>query len=182
MRKKLKFDAEEYIDFNYVENEDAIISIYVEEVDDFYNEFDADELTLSDDIVNFINNRVETISNKYGIVLEFDVPKMSSKEKEKIINIIRSNYGLTSSLKNKALQTIKYKSLVFFLIGIPFLLFSYSMSDFGELGKEVLSIVGWVSIWEAISAMLFDNFKLRTSKLKVDRLFNAPIKFSEREE
>lgn len=180
MRRKSKFNAEQYIDKNYVENEDAIISVYIEEMDDFYNEFDADELTLSDDVINFINGRAENISYKYDITLEFDTPVMTQEDKDKIVNIIRSNYGLASSLRQKVLKANKIKALVLSLLGSLFLLLSYSTTNYGELIKDILSIVGWVAIWEAVSALLLDTIKIRTAKSNIDRLYNAKIIFKER--
>jgi hypothetical protein len=83
-----KFNAEKYINHNYVENEDAIISIYIKNVDAFYNEFDADELTISDNILKFINNRVENIPYKYNITLEFETPLVSYKQNKKSNNYL----------------------------------------------------------------------------------------------
>ena len=180
MRKKSKFNADQYIDRNYVENEDAIISIYIKDVDDFYNEFDADDLTLSDDIIKFINSRVENISYKYSITLEFDSPIIAREEKGKLIDIIKSQYGLASSLKQKELKTNKLKAFIFFIIGTLFLLLSYSSTNYGSLVKDILSIAGWVAVWETVSVLIFDTIKIRTTKLKADRLYNAKIEFKER--
>ncbi len=180
MKRRSKFNAEQYIDNNYVENEEAIISIYIEEIDDFYNEFDADDLTITDDIINFINSRVENISTKYSITLEFDCPVIEKKERDKIANIIRSNYGLASSLRQKKLQSNKLKALIFFVIGSLFLLLSYSTTNYGSLIRDILSIAGWVAIWETVNAILLDNFKMRNNKYAVDRLYNAKIVFKER--
>jgi hypothetical protein len=180
MIKKSKFNAEQYIDNNYVEDEDAIISIYIDKVDEYYNEFDADELTLSDDILNFINNRVENISYKYNIILEFDSPVITIEEKNKLINIIKSHYGLAYSLKQKILKINQLKAILFFILGTLFLMLSYSIINYGDLIKDILSIAGWVAIWETVSVLLFDNIKIRTNKLNIDRLYNAKIEFKER--
>jgi len=104
MQKRLRFDIEKYIDHNYVEEEDAIISINIPHMNSFYNEFDADRLALSDDIIDFIDGRIKNISRKYNIVLEFITPRMSNKEKEKIIDIIKSHYGLVSSSKQRLIK------------------------------------------------------------------------------
>lgn len=181
MRNKSKFNAEKYIDHNYVEDETAIISIYIEEIDDFYNEFDADELTLSDDIIKFINNRVENVANRYAITLEFDSPVISTEEKDKLTNIIRSHYGLASSLRQKVLKTNQLKAFIFFIIGTLFLLLSYSTTNYGSLVKDILSIAGWVAVWETVSVLLFDAIKIRANKSTIDRLYNAKIEFKERE-
>ncbi len=180
MHKRKKFDAEKYIANNYVEDEDAIISIYINELDDYYNEYDADDLTLSDDILSFINNRVENISNKYNIVLEFDTPQISEEEKDKILTIVRSHYGLSYFRKQKVLKANKYKSLVFFLIGALFLVLSNYVLDYGLIMSDILSIAGWVSLWETLSILLFDNLKFRANRINIDRLYNAKIIFNVR--
>lgn len=179
MMKTKNFDAEKYIARNYVEDEDAIISIYIKESEDYYNEYDADDLTLSDDILSFISNRAETISNKYNIVIEFDTPHISEKEKEKLLSIIRSHYGLEYSLKQKTLMINQLKALVFFLIGTIFLILSNAV-HFSKLLTDILSIAGWVSMWETLSILLFDSIKSKTNKTNIDRLYNAKIIFKER--
>lgn len=179
MKKKSKFNAKQYIDNNYVENEDAIISIYIKEIDDFYDEYDADDITISDDIISFIDGRVANISNKYSIILEFDTPILTEDEKNKITTIIRSHYGLQSSSRQALLDTNKMKAFIFFLIGIVFLLLSSSI-DYGDLVREILLIVGWVSIWETASVLLMDTVKIKASTKNIDRLFNADIRYIER--
>jgi hypothetical protein len=180
MKKKSIFDADKYINRNYVENEDAIISIYIKDADDYYNEFDADDLTLSDDILSFINNRVENISYKYNIVLEFDSPVIALHEKKKLLNIIKSHYGLAYSLKQKASKANKLKALIFFVIGIIMLLLSYFIGKYVNLISEILLIAGWVAVWETVSVIFFDNIKVMTNKRNIDRLYNAKIIFKER--
>jgi hypothetical protein len=180
MKKKYNFDAAKYIHNNYVENKDAIISIYIKENDDYYNEFDADDLTLSDDILRFINNRVDNIPNKYNIVLEFDSPKLTQEEKKRLITIIKSHYGLAYFQKQKILKNNKKKSILFFVIGVLFLLLSSLINEYGSLLKEVISIAGWVAVWETVSVVLFDNFKIKNNQVNIDRLYNAKIEFSER--
>lgn len=180
MKKKSKFDAKQYIDNNYVENEEAIISVYIEETEDFYNEFDDDELTLSDDLIHFINNRVDNISIKYDLVLEFNAPKMKTTEQNKIITIIRSHYGLVLSSRQSILDQNKIKALFLFVLGLFLLLLSNSFDNLSSLIQEVISIAGWVAIWESISVIFMDNIKIKMMKKKVERLFNARIIFKER--
>ncbi len=180
MLRRKKFDAEKYIARNYVENEDAIISIYIKNKEDYYNEYDADDLTLSDDILSFVHNRVENISTKYNIVLEFDTPHITDEEKNKLLTIIKSHYGLSYSLKQKMLKGNKIKSLIFFLIGTIFLILSNSIKDFAKLFVDILYIAGWVSLWETLSILLFDNIKSKTNRINIDRLYNAKIIFKER--
>jgi len=174
---RLIFNAEQYINNNYVEDNDVIISIYINKLNNFYNEIDADELTLSDDIVNFTNSRIKNVPQKYNVVLEFDTPSIKKKEKEKIVSIIRSHYGLASSLEQNVLKNNKLKAITFFIIGTIFLFISYYTSN---IIRDIISIAGWVAIWETVSVLLFDNIKIRTSKLNIDRLYNAKIEFKER--
>lgn len=179
MKKRSKFDAKQYIDNNYVENEDAIISVYIKEMDDYYDEYDADDITISDDIISFIDGRVANISNKYNIILEFDTPVLTEDEKHKITSIIRSHYGLQASSRQQLLNTNKMKAFLFFLIGIIFLLLSSSL-NYGDLIREILLIIGWVSIWETASVLLMDMVKIKGSTKNIDRLYNAEIRFIER--
>lgn len=180
MAKKNRFDALEYIDSNYVEDEDAIISINVPHTNSFYNEFDADRLALSDDIIDFIDGRAKNIPNKYDIILEFIAPRMSKKEKEKIIDTIKSHYGLVSSSKQNVLNNNNLKAGTLFLLGTFFLFVSYSLPDSSVFIKEIFSIAGWVSAWETFNALLLDALSIRMNKRNIDRLYNSKIVFKVR--
>jgi len=66
------------------------------------------------------------------------------------------------------------------IVGLIFLVVSYALIDYGNLIKEVFSILGWVSAWEAINAVLIDAIIIRGNKVNVDRLYNAKIIFKQK--
>lgn len=178
--RKPKFDAERYIDKNYVEDEDAIISINVPHLNSFYNEFDADKLALSDDIIDFIDSRVKNIPHKYNIVLEFIVSSIRKQDKKNVISIVKAHYGLASSSRDQNIKTSNLKALVLSLVGIICLLISFSLSDYDTLIREVFYISGWVCAWETFNALLIDRASVRNNKRNLDRLYNAKIIFTQR--
>jgi hypothetical protein len=180
MTRKIRFDAVEYIDSNYVEDKDAIISITVPHMNSFYNEFDADMLALSDDIIDFIDGRVKNIPYKYHIILEFITPHMSKQEKENIVDIIKSHYGLLSSSRQRVLYSNNLKAGTLFILGTFFLFVSYSLPDSNVFVKEIFSIAGWVSAWETFNSLLLDAISIRNNKRNIDRLYNSKIKFKVR--
>ncbi len=180
MFKKNKFNLDEYIDYNYVENDEAIISVNIPKVSSFYNEFDADKLAISDDITDFIDSRVKNISTDYDIVLEFIVPKISKKEQEKVKDIIKAHYGLLASSKNHILKVNNYKAIILLFVGSSLLAISYVFDSFGILGKEILSIAGWVAAWETFNTIMVDAIAIKSSKSILDRLYNAKIIFTQK--
>jgi hypothetical protein len=178
--KKNKFNLDEYIDYNYVENDEAIISIIIPKVSSFYNEFDADKLAISDDITDFIDSRVKNISSDYDIVLEFLVPKITKKEQEKVKDIIKAHYGLLASSKNHILKVNNYKAIMLLVVGSLFLAISYTLGSFGTLIKEIFYIAGWVAAWETFNTIMVDAITIKSSKLILDRLYNAKIIFTQK--
>lgn len=101
---------------------------------------------------------------------------MILKYKEEIINKIHNNYKTDL---NEQLLMIKYsniKNFVISLLGILFL-YLYYFIKINFVLSEMILIVGWVAIWEAVYAWLFvrdkDNIKIKRLK----KLANCEIKF-----
>jgi hypothetical protein len=148
----------------------------------FYEKLDANRITLSREITSFIDKRIYYIPYKYSIVMKFYCQPMNDEEKKRIVNMLRSNYGLEANEKNHELKINNYKSLTLFFMGIFFLALSSVTAEYGFLLAEVFSIAGWVSIWESISSVLFNTIRIKLDKYDTTNLYNSEVIFiSEKE-
>ena len=143
----------------------------------FYNDLDADGITLSPAITNFIDKRIDYISYKYEVVLKFYCDQMSEDEKAKISDMLKAYYGLESNERNLDLIINNYKSITLFFIGIFFLGMASLFANAGFLIKEIFSIAGWVAIWETFTSVLFDTIKIKLDRYDATKLSNAQIEF-----
>lgn len=176
-RFKFDFNAEKHLENNCIENGKAVIAIKVNDKESFYNELDAKRVTLSSDITSFIDNKIYYIPYKYSTVIKFYCERMSTDEEQAISEMLRSWYGMKANQMNKELRTNNYKSLTLFIIGICFLGLSSFLTNFGFLIEQVLSIAGWVAIWETVSSVLFDTVRLKLDRYDAVNLYNAEVLF-----
>lgn len=178
MRKQeLGFKAKKYINKHLIKNGNAVISMNIKNNDLFYNDLDADEITLSDYIIDFIDNRICYISYKYEVVLKFFVKKMSDIERKEIEDMVRAYYGLEANEKTNDLKMSNIKALFLFFMGIILLMVSAIMMKYSFIVKEVLSIAGWVALWETVTTIFFDATKIRLARYDDVKLSNAKIYF-----
>jgi hypothetical protein len=180
VKEKNKFSPKKYIKENYMKNGKVDISINVKSKDTFYDELDVKRLTLSKKIEDYIDSKLKNVIYKSNVVLTFYTTKLSDDEQDNIIKLIRSHYGLILFQNKRELNITKIKTFILFIIGILFLASTYILSSKYILIKDILSIAGWVSIWEMISIILFDIIKAQIEKHNYQRLYDAKIKFEVR--
>lgn len=113
--------------------------------------------------------------------LEYLQETVAKIKQEKVESVVRTYYGLDVTLGNKELELNKMKSVVSFFIGVFFLFLLSSLSPFGYLIKEVLSIAGWVAIWETVNVILLETIRIKMYKINVTRLYNSTIEFITKE-
>ena len=176
-KQKLDFKAKKYISTYYIKNGKAVISIDIKDNNMFYNELDHDGLTLSNKIIHFIDNRIDYILYRYEVVLKFYCEEITEDEKKKITNMIRTHYGLEANERNNDLNLNKIKSSSLFLLGVVFLALSSISNGYSFIIKEILSIAGWVAIWEMVTSMLFGTIKIKLDKYDATKLSKAEIYF-----
>jgi hypothetical protein len=177
VRKKIKFNPQKYIKENYIEDDKINISININDKHDFYDELDVKKLTLSRNVADYIDFKLRNVIYKKNVTLTFHTLELSDEEQEDIIKLIRSYYGLILFQQKRELNFNKMRILMLFLIGLVFLASTYILSSTYVLIKDILSIAGWVSIWEMFSIILFDIIRAQREKHNYLRLYNAKIRF-----
>ena len=109
------------------------------------------------------------------------IPKLIS-QKQKIIDAIRSNFG--TDIKENILQIQYELSLEIFLILIGTILLVTS-KIFETLDTvvidDVISIFGWVMIWEAAYHFIFVDIKKLIENKRLKKLTEAKIKFKQKD-
>ncbi len=151
------------------------IIININDEKDYENKYNFNNL--STELSNYIYEECKgkPINNKISIIIKASY-KIKDKEKEEIINKIHNNYKTDL---NEQLLMIKYsnsKNIVVFLLGILFL-YLYYFIKINFVLSEMILIVGWVAIWEAVYAWLFVRDKNNIQIKRLKKLANCEIKF-----
>lgn len=183
-----KFNAVEYLVDKYVEGEYATIPIKIEDKNDFFNQFDPTQTTLSPEISDYIDKCSYNIPVKFKIKLKIICNDIDKETKEKMSNAVRNHYGLIVFDKNIDLKANTYKTLWLLLCGILFLSFVYFidldtissiLADSGEsILKEVLLVTGWFFVWEAVENFVSNRKNLRVDKRNNRQMLNSELIFT----
>jgi hypothetical protein len=165
-----------------------ILSIALERYRDVFNELDSSPWRRKDidiDLRVFFEESSTDIPLKYGIILQFNVEKdKQDLEKEEHIKAGLKNYF--SFVMNSMAAQIKssyQKSGLYVLAALSMLFASITINSVIEANvavgtlAEVISIGGWIFLWEAVSTYAFTSREPREKFHHYKRFSNSPIRF-----
>lgn len=154
---------------------DNVIKINIKKREDYTSKFNDD--ILSKELDDYIMNECK----KFDIKENFDIEiyseyDMDEIEKNKIIDMIRSNFGVEISEKidrrKKAIR-IDIITILFAVIALTFYILS---SDIPILSEFIL-VFSWVLIWESTYNLLFVGFSNKIDIERRKKLTNCKIEF-----
>lgn len=154
-----------------------VIKLKIEEEADLYSPYDPDQKMISDDIASHFSRSFQHtgINEKADYVIE--IKSDSPVDEENVKRNIRDYF-------NGELDTIKYsikrlsmKAACLFIFGTVVLSIWFFLSEtYSAVNLEILSIIGWVAIWEATSVMIMGKHDLREQKRDYEKASKAEIK------
>lgn len=153
------------------------INIEINENSKIYNEYNSTQL--SDELNNYIYNQCKGTKVKTNINININhCNKLNDDEKEKIIDAIRSSYGLQIkegllNIKNEHTKELHLILLGMLIIIISHLLLSYKL----DLIADLTSILGYVLLWEIAYNIVFVETIKRNELRRLERLKKAKISF-----
>lgn len=158
------------------------IDITLNKATQIFNPYNKEQL--SDELSNYIYNSCKGSSNSKNIKINIHHNhEINNEEKTKIIDAIRSNFGI--DIKENILH-IKYElslELILILIGAILLITSKVFHNLNTIViDEVISIFGWVMIWEAAYHFLFVDIKKMIENKRLKKLTEAKIYFKQKKD
>jgi len=157
--------------------ENNVIEVDIKSREGIFNPFNENQI--SDELGNYIfrNSKKGEAKSKLIINIDNKIP-FNEDEKEKLVDAIREYFGLLVRSKLAYSRFNSVKKMVLFMIGIILMLLSNVTRDsLGFLIPEVVSIAGWVAIWEAVHIILFADNKNRFEIRKLKELTMCEINF-----
>lgn len=153
------------------------IEVILKDKEDYVSKFNNDRISL--DLSNYLINELKTfkLSDKLKIQVSSNF-NMSEVEKYGLIKMIKDSYN-DDILEIKILsRKLVLVDISIFLAGLICLIL-YTLSKNVAVMSELILIVGWVLIWEAIYNAIFTkaNDKIRIKRRK--QLVNSEIIFKE---
>lgn len=160
----------------------AIINMTVEDDSGFLSAFSEGETpVISEEVANFIESRAEALRPRDGVTLHIHSNCIDDNEKQVYDHAIREYYteryiGNARHLRRNAVVAITLA--VFGILVLAFSLFLGSQGD-SILWSEVIDIVAWVLLWEAVDISVFQSHILRLCRLRYLACINMKIEYVE---
>lgn len=142
-----------------------------------FNEFNSNQL--SEDLSNYIYYSCKGYSIGKNITINiFHDYEISDKDKQKIIDAIRSNFGIDIRENNIKFRYEITTEIILVLIGSVFIVLSQIIDTLNTLLlDEIISIFGCMIIWEVAYNIIFNNTRMYIENRRLRKLTEARINF-----
>ncbi len=155
-----------------------IIKMKIHEESDLYSPLDPDRNILSEDIVSYLTRVFLSQHRKrhdnYTIEIISDTPL----DEEHARAMIRRGFDQERDDIKYAVKRLTMKEVYLAIIGVVILsLWLYLSATMENVRVEILSIMGWVAIWEAFSIAIMQRPELLIQQENIYRLVNTEIRF-----
>jgi hypothetical protein len=153
--------------YELTENGCAVIDVSVRSIEELYENFDRTatylKKDLDQDFVDYLIDCVREIG-EYGFLIRISHSKPESQDHmERVRDSIKNYFEYLQELETREFKILLRKSLWMFALGLGLVTLSISVD--GRLSKsgtlpyqlfiEGLTVVSWVSLWEAFSTFFF---------------------------
>ena len=157
------------------------INITLDKNTQVFNPYNKEQL--SDELSNYIYSCCKGTPTKKNIKINIlHNHKLEDEEKREITDAIRANFGI--DIQENLLQ-IQYElslELLLIFIGTILLITSKVFHNLNAFViDEVISIFGWVMIWEAAYHFLFVDIKKMIENKRLKKLTEAKINFKQKD-
>ena len=156
-----------------------IIKVKIHEESDLYAEMDPDHKMLSDDTISYFERvylrKHRKIEEDYVINITSDVPVNEERVKENICEEFTQRIDDISH----ELRLLMIKAIVMLIFGAATLsLWLYVSAKTDSVFAEILSIIGWVFVWEATDIFVLQQADSRDDIRCLKRLIQSDIRFT----
>ena len=156
---------------------EKIVKLKIHEESDLYSSFDPDQNLLSDEVIGYLTrvflNKHRLPREKYVLSIISDLPVNEERVKEKI----RGELELKKDDLGYAVKRLTLKEICLGILGVIILsVWLYLSAKAENVNVEILSIIGWVTIWEAATIALIERPEMLRVRKNVVNLLNIEIR------
>lgn len=153
------------------------INLKIHEEDELFSPYDPQKKLLSEDVLSYLErnyiNKHRHLHDQFTIHIYSDTPVNEKAVKERFANYFTQEMDNTSYL----LKQLTKKQIYLIVFGVVLLMIwvimSLNLDD--PVGEEIVSIMGWVAIWEATSIAIMQRPELLLTKKTYEHFITAPI-------
>ena len=152
-----------------------VIKININKREDYISKFNDN--SLSKELSDYIIEEYKSFNVKESFYIEISSDyDMGGSEKEKIVDMIRANFGTElSDLIDYRRRTIYMDAIIMFfgVIALVFYLFSSNV----PVLSEVILVFSWMLVGESLYNLIFTGFSNKIDMLRRKNLVNCKIVF-----
>lgn len=154
---------------------EIVIRICVNEESDLYNTLDDSKTTLSNDVISYYEDKISHTTLNDTFIIEIVSKKNIDIESFREAFRYYLADKITDYKQDMKRDTIK--EIFFLILGVFFLLTSYSFNKNGHILVDFMSIMGWFSIWEMANLMILENRNDRREIYKLKQGLSSVITY-----
>ena len=169
------------------------ISIAIDTWDDIFSDFDPRPLgirALSEDFIAELKKRYrETRKGAFLVTIYAPISLKNAESEKAVIQRLKKHFKHRAMQRQKELNRIRRRGLIFVIMGICFLGFLTIITYFQlyrELTIEILGIIfmplGWFGIWEGFSKIIDTSPMFIQEEILFNKLSKANYQFKHIEE
>lgn len=162
------------------ENGRIILNMNVKDDSDFLSVFSVSNTpVISLDVAQFIETITYSVLPKEQLLLRIYSDCINDSEKEDYKNAIKEYYKEHYKLNKQELKRNAIISSILALIGIVILAIAFFIKNKtgSEFWMEVVNVIAWVFIWEAVHVSAFKNRGLKIATLRYHSYMEMDIEF-----
>lgn len=150
------------------------VNIYINNLDEIFNNFDNNDI--SDELALYIENRCTRVKKSKMVIKFISEYEMSKENQGKIINALRSHFGLEikyNTIENKKRNLI---NLIIMLVGLLILLFK-NILPLTTTIFDIFDVFACFMIWESAYNLLFTDNESDVKIARAKKIISAKIMF-----
>ena len=180
---KNKFDGEKMDDLKQTKNEEkkpASINLTVYDDSSFLSPYSSDnEEIISDEVAGFLENSAKQIKPTSSLKINIKSKTIAENEKPVYLRAIKNYYENESAEIKRSLKFNLIATLILFAISVVVLLVLFLVvAKFNiQVLTEIVTIMAWVFLWEAVDLFFIRRPLLRRELHRCENLKNSEIVF-----
>ena len=180
---KNKFNGEKMDDLKQTKNEDkkpATINLTVYDDSNFLSPYSSDnEEIISDEVAGFLENSAKQIKPTRSLKINIKSKTIAENEKPVYLRAIKNYYENESVEIKRNLKFNLIATLILFAISVVVLLVLFLVvAKFNiQVLTEIVTIMAWVFLWEAVDLFFIRRPLLRRELHRCENLKNSEIVF-----
>lgn len=166
----------------YDEEGRAVVNMTVLDDRGFLSQYGEDnDILISSETAAFLEHSTKAIHHNKDLTLSISSNVIDEREKVLYEKGIRNYYENTFLALQKDLKRNFLTTMLLTIIGVIYFAVLIIISFFVDFDiiLEMLSIAGWVFLWEAIELFFLERPKIKNLQYRAYALMNAKIKYIE---